>query len=321
MIYDLIIIGGGPAGVSAGVYAVRKKLKTLVVAQELAGQSSVSHEIQNWIGEPSISGIDLAKKLETHLRSYEGEDLTIKVPEKVTGLERASENFKVKTDKGEYEAKTVLITAGATRRKLTVKGADVFEQKGVTYCASCDGPMFSGQKVVVIGGGNAGFNSAAQLLAYCESVTLLEMAPAFRAEQITIDKMLENPNFKALNNIELIEIKGSKFVSSLVYKNMGSTTSTSSGQASSPQTSELVELPATGIFVEIGFVANTDTYKDIVKLNEKSEIIVDHKTQKTSQAGIWSAGDCTDVLYRQNNIAAGDAANAVEDIYNFLQKK
>ncbi len=315
MIYDLIIIGGGPAGVSAGVYAVRKKLKTLVATQELAGQSSVSHEIQNWIGEPSISGIDLAKKLEDHLRSYEGPDLVIKVPEKVTGLEKSDENFKVKTDKSEYETKTVLITAGATRRKLTVKGADTFEQKGVTYCASCDGPMFTGQNVVVVGGGNAGFNSAAQLLAYCQGVTLLEMTPVFRAEQITIDKLLQNPKFKVINDIELIEIKGDpsipsgqvNFVKSLVYKNK--------------HTGEQKELPITGIFIEIGFVANTAVFKDIVKLNEKNEIVVDHKTQKTSQAGIWSAGDCTDVLYRQNNIAAGDAANAVEDIYNYLQKK
>jgi len=312
--FDLIIIGGGPAGVSAGIYAVRKKLRTLLVAQELAGQSAVSPEIQNWIGEQNISGQDLAKKLEAHLRSYEGPDLTIKVPEKVISLIKTGESFIVKTDKGEYEAKTVLITAGATRRKLTVKGTDIFEQKGVTYCASCDGPMFAGQNVAVIGGGNAGFNSAGQLLAYCESVTLLETAPAFRAEQITIDKLLQNPKFKAINNVELLEIKGDpsktsgqvNFVKSLVYKN---------------KAGEQIELPVTGIFIEVGFVANTEIYKDIVKLNEKNEIVVDHLRQSTSQTGIWSAGDCTDILYRQNNIAAGDAANAVEDIYTFLQKK
>ncbi|MFA6254059.1 MAG: FAD-dependent oxidoreductase [Candidatus Paceibacterota bacterium] len=314
--YDLIIIGGGPAGVSAGVYAARKKLKTLLIAQELAGQSSVSPEIQNWIGEQNISGIDLAKKLELHLRSYEGPDLTIKVPEQVTGLTKESNGFVVKTDKDEYKAKTVLITAGAVRRKLTVPGADVFEQKGVTYCASCDGPIFSGQDVAVIGGGNAGFNSAGQLLAYCNSVTLLETMPAFRAEQITIDKLLQNPKFKAFKNVELVEIKGAPpaggFVKSLVYKNKDE-----QGLA----TGEPIELPVTGIFVEIGFVANTAIFKDIVKLNERGEIVVDHLRQTTSQEGIWSAGDCTDVLYRQNNIAAGDAANAVEDIYNFLQRK
>jgi len=310
--------------VSAGVYAVRKKLKTLLVAQELAGQSAVSHEIQNWIGEPSISGSDLAKKLEAHLRSYEGPDLTIKVPEKVISLTPSTNSgqasspqtgFIIKTDRDEYEAKTVLITAGAIRRKLSIPGADVFEHKGVTYCASCDGPMFAGQNVAVIGGGNAGFNSAGQLLAYCESVTLLEMAPVFRAEQIIIDKLLQNPKFKAVNNVELVEIKGDpstssgqvKFANSLVYKNKA--------------TGEQKELAVTGIFVEIGFSANTEIFKDIVKLNAKGEIIVDHRQQTTSQTGIWAAGDCTDVLYRQNMIAAGDAANAVEDIYNFLQKR
>jgi len=320
--FDLIIIGGGPAGVSAGVYAVRKKLKTLLVAERLAGQSSVSHEIQNWIGEKSISGIDLAKKLEDHLRSYEGPELTIKVPEKVTSLNPTANSFDktpdsgqaspstsfiVKTNKDEYQAKTVLITAGAVRRKLTVKGADIFEQKGVTYCASCDGPMFSDQDVVVIGGGNAGFNSASQLLAYCKSVTLLELTPTFCAEKITVDKLLQNPKFKANNNIDLIEIKGEKFVNGLVYKDKS--------------TGEQKELAITGIFVEIGFTANTEIFKDIVKLNTKGEIVVDHLHQSTSREGIWAAGDCTDILYRQNMIAAGDAANAVEDIYNFLQKK
>ncbi len=311
--FDLIIVGGGPAGVSAGIYAVRKKLKTLLVTQELAGQSAVSPEIQNWIGEQNISGQDLAKKLEAHLRSYEGPDLTIKVPEKTISLEKIGPtnspqtSFTVKTDQGEYETQTVLITAGATRRKLTAKGADIFEQKGVTYCASCDGPMFAGQKVAVIGGGNAGFNSAGQLLAYCENVTLLETAPVFRAEQINIDKLLQNPKFKAINNVELLEIKGEKFVSSLVYKNKAS--------------NEIVKLPITGVFVEIGFVANTEIYKDIVKLNEKNEIVIDHRHQTTSQIGIWSAGDCTDILYRQNNIAAGDAANAVEDIYQYLHAR
>ncbi len=313
--FDLIIIGGGPAGVSAGIYAARKKLKTLLVAQELAGQSSVAPEIQNWIGEQNISGRDLAKKLETHLRSYEGPILTLKVPEKIISLAKIGNGFTVKTDQGEYEAKTVLITAGATRRKLIVPGADVFEQKGLTYCASCDGPIFADQAVAVIGGGNAGFNSAGQLLAYCQNVTLLEMAPAFRAEQITIDKLLQNPKFKAINNVELIEIKGdpsissgqANFVKSLIYKDKNN--------------SELVELPVTGIFVEIGFVANTEIFKNIVKLNEHGEIVIDHLHQTTSQVGIWAAGDCTDILYRQNNIAAGNAINAIEDIYNFLHAR
>ena len=316
MIYDLIIVGGGPAGETAGIYAARKKLKTLLIAEELGGQSTVSPEIQNWIGEPSITGADLAKKIEAHLRSYEGENLIIKDKTPVKVATKTENGFKIGTTKDEiFESKTILVASGGRRRKLNgIKGADVFEHKGLTYCASCDGPLFSGQDVVVIGGGNAGFGTAGQLLAYCRSVTLLESNPTFGAEKITVDKLLQNPNFKAINNVEILEIKGDpsktseqiNFVKSLVYKNK--------------TTGEQTELPITGIFVEIGFLPNTEMVKDLVKLDQRGAIVVDHSSQQTSVLGVWSAGDCTNNIYHQNNIAAGDAVEAVEDLYNFLQK-
>ncbi len=307
--FDLIIIGGGPAGAAAGIYATRKKLKTLLLAEELGGQSMVASEIQNWIGEPSITGADLAKKIEAHLRSYEGENLIIKEKMPVETVKKTTAGFEATIKSGEkYEAKAIVIASGGRRRKLIgVKGADIFEHKGLTYCASCDGPLFTGQDVVVIGGGNAGFGTASQLLAYCQSVTLLEISPTFHAEQITIDKLLQNPKFKVINNIELVEIKGDKFVSGIVYKNK--------------TTGEQKELPTTGIFVEIGFLPNTEMVRGLVKLDERGAVIVDHSTQQTSVPGIWSAGDCTNNIYHQNNIAVGDAVEAVEDLYGFLQKK
>lgn len=306
--FDLIIIGGGPAGETAGIYAARKKLKTLLLAEELGGQSTVSPEIQNWIGEPSITGIDLAKKIETHLRSYEGDNLIIKDRTPVKAVTKEASGFKIETTTGEiYEAKTVLIASGGRRRKLTgIKGTDVFEHKGLTYCASCDGPLFTDQEVIVIGGGNAGFGTAGQLLAYCKKVTLIESAPTFNAEKITVDKLLLNPNFKAISNVEILEIKGDKFVNGLIYKDKN--------------TGEERELPATGIFVEIGFLPNTEMVKDLVKLDGRGAVVVDHLTQQTSVPGVWSAGDCTNNIYHQNNIAAGDAVEAVEDLYSFLQK-
>ncbi|MFA5318772.1 MAG: FAD-dependent oxidoreductase [Candidatus Paceibacterota bacterium] len=308
MFYDLVIIGGGPAGATAGIYATRKKLKSLLLAEELGGQSAVSPEIQNWIGEPSISGADLAKKIEAHLRTYEGENLVIKDRTPVEVVTQTTNGFSVRTQAGEnYEAKTVIIAAGGRRRQLEVKGADVFEHKGLTYCASCDGPLFCNQAVVVIGGGNAGFGTAGQLLAYCQSVTLLETAPTFRAEQITIDKLLQNPKFQAIKNVELLEIKGDKFVSGLIYKDKN--------------TGEQIELPVTGIFVEIGFVPNTEMVKDLVKLDNRGAIVVNHLTQQSSVRGIWAAGDCTDNIYHQNNIAVGDAVEAVEDIYQSLHAR
>jgi alkyl hydroperoxide reductase subunit F len=305
--YDIIIIGGGPAACSAGVHAARKKLETLVIAQELGGQSSVSPEIQNWLGEPSISGNDLNKKFVDHLRSYEGKNLTIKIG-LATKVENTDGNFCVKIDSGEsFKTKTVLLATGGSRRKLETKGADIFEHKGLTYCASCDGPLFSGQDVVVIGGGNAGFGTAGQLLAYCKSVTLLETMPSFRAEKITVEKLKENPNFQAISNVDLLEVKGEKFVSGLSYKNK--------------ETGEVVELPVTGIFVEIGFTPNNEMVKGLIDLNPAGYAVVDHKTQETSIRGVWAAGDCSDVLYHQNGIAAGDAIKAMENIYESLKAK
>src|SRR3989344_6270652 len=143
MVYDVVIIGGGPGGVAAGVYSARKQLKTLFITVDFGGQSQVSSEIQNWIGTQSISGELLSKNLEDHLRSYEGDSLTIKTGEKVTKVEKIGQNFTISTDKNEaYKTKTILITAGANRRKLNVPGAAEFDQKGLTYCASCDGPIF-----------------------------------------------------------------------------------------------------------------------------------------------------------------------------------
>ena len=180
MIYDVIIIGGGPAGVSAGIYAARKHLKTILLTGEFGGQSIVSPTIENWIGEISISGQDLAKKMQAHLEHYRGEFLEIVERARVNGVEKTTEGFKVIAENGQtHEGKIVLICTGSHRRKLAVPGAKEYEQKGITYCATCDAPMFAGQDVAVIGGGNAGFGTASQLLLYAKSVTIIEQAPAF----------------------------------------------------------------------------------------------------------------------------------------------
>lgn len=311
LMFDLIIVGGGPAGVAAGVYAARKKLKTLLITFDWGGQSVVSAEIQNWIGTPQISGPQLAKNLETHLRQYEGADLKIVTGQKVQtiqplgGLASKSGNFEVETANGEkFEAKTVLVATGAERRKLTVLGAKEFEQKSITYCASCDGPLFADQDVAVIGGGNAAFESAAQLLAYCKSVTLLHRRDQFRADAITIEKIKQNPKFKIITNAEPVEFKGGQFVDKLIYRDKTS--------------DQNKELAVTGVFVEIGLIPTTYFVKDLVQLNEHQQIVVDPRTQRSAVEGLWAAGDCTDGLYHQNNIAAGDAVKALEDIYNYL---
>jgi NADH-dependent peroxiredoxin subunit F len=306
MTYDLIIIGGGPAGVGAGVYAARKKLKTLLITPEFGGQSVVSEGIENWIGTVKIPGAELAHNLKAHLLAYANDSVEVK-EESAQDIQKDNSGFKVITDKAEYSSKTVLIATGSTRRKLEVPGALEFDNKGLTYCASCDGPLFADQDVVVIGGGNAAFETSAQLLAYCKSVTLLNRSDSFRADEVTVAKLNQNEKFKIITNAIPVEIKGDGFVKSIVYEDA--------------ITKEKHELLTPGIFVEIGLIPTTYFAKNILELNKIGQIPVDPRNQQTKVPGIWAAGDCTDGLYHQNNIATGDAVKALEDIYMTLHTK
>jgi len=316
-----ISIGGGPAGSAAAVYAARKRLKTLFITSEWGGQSVVSEQISNWIGTPTISGNDLALNLKNHVLANVGDSLEIKEGEKVSSVTDVGllqgriptsvtngTLFSVKTESGkEFETKTILIATGSAHRRLTAKNADQLEHKGLTYCASCDGPLFADMDVAVIGGGNAAFESASQLLAYCKSVTLVNRSDAFRADEITVEKVLQNPKITALKNAEILEIQGDKFVEGLVYKDK--------------ITGEQKELKVSGIFVEIGQIPNTNFVKNLVPLDDIGRIKIDAWTQQTETPGIWAAGDCTNILYHQNNIAAGDAIRALENIYVTLHTR
>jgi alkyl hydroperoxide reductase subunit F len=304
--YDLIIVGGGPAGVSAAVYAARKQLKTAFITDEWGGQSIVSDDIQNWIGTPHISGADLAKSLKAHVTEYAGSFVTTLSPKRVASVESKADSVLVTLASGEtLEAQALLVATGANRSKLAVPGADMFEHKGLTYCASCDGPLFADMDVAVVGGGNAAFETAAQLLAYCKSVTLFNRTDKYRADEITVAKVLANPKMKAINNAELVSIEGDKFAAGIKYKVAGAEST----------------LPVSGIFVEIGLIPNTDWLGSLVELNDVKQVVVNPWTQQTSNPRIWAAGDVTNAHYHQNNIAAGDAVKALEDIYMSLKTK
>ena len=304
--HDLIIIGGGPAGVAAGVYAARKRLRSVLLTEEFGGQSIVSESIDNWIGTDRISGEDLKKALKGHLEAYAGDIVAIREGCRVAKLARTEGGFRAITTKGEtFDGKAVLIASGAARKRLMVPGADEFEHKGLTYCASCDGPLFAGLDVAVVGGGNAGLETAAQLLAYAKTVTLIHRHAALKGDAITIEKVLSHPNMRALYNHEPAEVKGEKFVKGLVVRDRATGTEQ--------------ELPVTGVFVEIGVMPNTAYAKELVELDEVGRIVTDPRNQHTSVEGVWAAGDCTDELYHQNNIAAGDAVKALEDIYLWVK--
>lgn len=304
--YDLIIVGGGPAGIAAGVYAARKKIKTLLIAESFGGQSLVSADIQNWIGAKSLSGLDLAKTLEEHLRAQDGieiieGDLVEKV-EKLNG-----KNFKVVTKGGKnFETKTVLVASGSHHKKLGVPGEEKLNGKGVVYCSTCDAPLFGGKIVAVAGAGNAGLEAARDLFPYAKKIYLLVRSEKIKGDPITFESVKANPKVIILYQTEVKEILGKDFVVGIKYLDKNN--------------NEMKDLKLDGVFVEIGSAPNSDLVKDLVTLDSWGQIVVDHKTQMSSLPGIWAAGDVSDVLYKQNNISAGDAIKAVLNVYDYLNK-
>jgi alkyl hydroperoxide reductase subunit F len=304
--YDLIIVGGGPAGISAGIYASRKKIKTLLITDTFGGQSIVSDKIENWIGEKEISGYNLAKKLENHLKSQEG--IEILENDLVIEIKKIDNGFEVKTKEGKtFETKYLLIATGSRHRRLNVPGEKEFEGRGVFYCATCDAPLLKNKIACVIGGGNSGLESALDLVPYASLIYILEYTDKLKGDDITQEKIKSYDKIHIITSAEVIEIFGQNFVSGLKYKDR--------------ITNEVKELKTDGVFVAIGMEPNSYLVKDLVKLNNRGEIIVDPKTQQTSLFGIWSAGDVTDFPYKQNNIAVGNAISAVLNIYENLKNK
>jgi len=313
MIFDLAIIGGGPAGAGAAVYAGRKQLKTIMIVEEFGGQSSVSDTIFNWIGTKAIGGTELAKALQSHVQEYTPEiagekgTVTLKTGVQGTKVEKTGDNtLSVTLSNGEHvEAKAVLIATGSRHRKLDVPGALELDHKGIMYCATCDGPLFSDMPVAVIGAGNAAFEAAIQLSQYATHVTLIHRSENFKADPITIDMVKKDPKVTIITNAELLSVEGAPMVERLSYKIKG--------------TDEVTILPLSGIFVEIGQIPNTELVDGLAKRTETGTIIVDPTNQRTDIEGVWAAGDCTNGRYHQNNIAVGDAVKAIEDIYIWLK--
>ena len=301
--YDVIIIGGGPAGAAAGVYSARKKLKILIIADSFGGQSLVSDSIENWIGVKKMTGLELARMLEEHVRAYE--NVEIKMPEKVVSVKTDSSIYEVTTDKNDsYQAKALIVASGRRRRRPNVLGEDKFESKGVSYCSTCDAPVFKNKPVAVIGGGDAGLEAVIDLVPYASKIYLVSNKELLTGDVSTQEEIKKSDKVSVIMNADIQEILGDKFVSGLKYLDKND--------------NQIKELKIEGIFVEIGSVPNSEFVKDLVGTNQKGEIVIDHKTGATSRPGIFAAGDVTDEIYKQNNISAGAGVIAALSAYNYL---
>jgi len=306
--YDLIIIGLGPAGVAAAVYAGRDKLRTLVLGEQMGGQSAVSTTIQNWIGIPSISGVQMAAGLAEHLETVK-EDVTVCSGVLVTAMAKIDQDdktiFRVTNENhDEYEAATVLIASGARRRKLEIPGEEKFLERGVSYCTICDAPLMLDNKVAVIGGGNAGLEAVIDLLPYASHIYLLEIAGQIGGEKKIREIVLQHEKTSVLLHARPVEILGEQSVKSLMYEDL--------------ITRGRKKLDLDGIFVAIGSIPNSEFAKDLVEVNKFDEIVVDPYSGRTSLTGIWAAGDVTSLPYKQNNIAMGDAVRATLNLRDYL---
>jgi alkyl hydroperoxide reductase subunit F len=303
-LYDTIIIGGGPAGAAAAVYAARKRLRTLLITPDFGGQSLVSDSIENWIGEITITGKELAEKLRKHVEAQK--DVEIKIEEKVTAVRQAPACiFEVETGTGNvYQTKTVIVSSGGRHRRLKVPGEERLEGRGVAYCSTCDAPFFRDQDVAIVGGGNSALETVIDLAPYARQIYLLIRGDQPKGDPAMQEKIAKLPQLQILTHAEVEEILGDQSVRGLRYQDR--------------QTGKVQKLAVAGVFVAIGSVPNSDIIQGLVDTNQAGEILVDHKTSQTSRKGIFAAGDVTSDPFKQNNISAGDGVRAALSAYHYI---
>ena len=300
--HDLIILGAGPAGMTAGVYAVRKQLDVLVLTGDIGGQTTWSSEIENYLGFIYITGTELVRKFEEHIRYF---NLHVEYS-LCTKLSRIDGGFKIQTDSlHDFYARTVVIATGKSPRMLNIPGEKQFRGRGVAYCSTCDAPLFAGMKVAVIGGGNSGADAVMQLMKITPQVYWIEATGQIRADEIYQEKISKAHNVEILTDTDPTEIQGDVMVTGISVK--------------SAKNSEKRELDVRGVFVEIGLVPNTDFLDVVVDLNKNGEVYVNCAAE-TGVPGLFAAGDVTNVPEKQIIIAAGDGAKAALGAYSYLAR-
>ena len=300
---DLIIIGAGPAGMTAAIYAARRKVNFLVLGLAMGGQMSWSSDVDNYPGVPDIAGVELTKKFYEHMQEYK---IQIK-QEEVVKVEKKGKVIEVETKKSKYQAKAVIIASGKAPRKLNVPGEDKFLGSGISYCAVCDAPLHKNKIVAVVGSGNSGLDACLFLSQYAKKIYLLDIMPKIIGEPYLRDKVLKNKKISFIGGVKIKEILGNKFVNALKYEKNGKTE----------------ELRINSVFVEIGLVSKSDFTK--VKKNKWGEIMLFRSTKTneenmTSEAGIFAAGDCTDIPAKQIIVAAGEGCKAAIAAFDCIHR-
>jgi alkyl hydroperoxide reductase subunit F len=298
---DLAIIGAGPAGITAAVYAARKKINFLMVSQDIGGQTAWSSDVENYTGYQFITGMELVEKFEEHLRQF---NVLLKNDTPVRRvLKRDDGTFVIETAGEAIAARAVIVASGRRPRFLNVKGEEEFRNKGVTYCATCDGPIFSGKQVAVIGGGNSALDATLQMMRIASKVTLVNIHPVLDGDLVMREKVEADSRVEVLNGAATREILGDRFVTGILVEQHGVSRN----------------IPVAGVFVEVGSVPNSDII-DFVKKNDAGEIMVDN-INRTSAPGIFAAGDVTDVPEKQIIVAAGEGAKAVLGVFRYLSER
>lgn len=297
--YDVIIVGGGPAGLTAALYAARRSLRTLVLSQDIGGQASTTASIENYPGFDYIDGLELMMKFKQQAEKY-GAIVRL---EEVRSIEAEDDAFNVMTASQTYSSLSVIVAYGLTHRHLNVPGEEQLIGKGVTFCATCDAPLFRGKNVAVVGGGNSAMDAALLLSKICPAVAIITVNAEFHGEHILIERLQQAKNITTHTNATVKSITGSDRVTGLVFA--------TGGQSQS--------IDVAGVFLEIGFTIKPELIKNLVDLDGRNQVIVHPATNGTNLPGVFAAGDVTSVNQKQVVISAGEGAKAALGVYQYLQ--
>jgi len=297
---ELIIIGAGPAGITAGIYAARKKMNFLIITEDMGGQIVWSYDIENYVGYQFITGPDLVAKFKAHLNTF---NIELQEGEKAIHVQRESNFIQVTSEKGRYFSKTVIIASGRTQKSLGIEGEDEYKNKGVAFCATCDGPLFTNKNVAIIGGGNSGFYATLEMMKYAKRIYVLERTPEVKADRIMVEKAEENEKVTIYTNTTVEKFFGGKFVKGVKILRDG----------------RKEDLEVEGVFIQIGSTPNSDFTEGVAK-NSMGEIRVDCRC-RTNVPGVFAAGDVTDVYAKQIIVACGEGAKATIAASEYLNRK